>query len=163
MSPFGLFSPRLFFSFFLFSFFCCGFILPCCNCFNYSFIFPNVFFIFLILFCFLFFGIVLLLFSFLPLFIYLFLLRHKACGISVPKPEVGPELLWWELWVQTAGLTENLRTQGISIEVRSTRGPHLSTRTQLYPTACKLQCWRSQARQPVRQEYNSIHQKKKKK
>ena len=41
---------------------CCGFILPCCSCFNYSFIFPNIFFIFLILFCFLFFDIVLLLF-----------------------------------------------------------------------------------------------------
>ena len=27
-----------------FSFFCCGFVLPCCSCFNYIFIFPNIFF-----------------------------------------------------------------------------------------------------------------------
>ena len=42
--PFGLF-PLLFFSFF-----CCGFVLPCCSCFKHIFIFPNRFFIFLILF-----------------------------------------------------------------------------------------------------------------
>ena len=35
----------------------------------------------------------------------------------VPRLEVGPELLWWELQVQTAGLTDNLRPQGISIGV----------------------------------------------
>ena len=84
-----------------------------------------------------------------------------ACGILVPRPEVRPELLWWELRVQTAGLTENLRPQGISIGVRLRRGPHLSTKTQLYPTACKLQCWMSQAKQRIRQEYRSTHQKKK--
>ena len=55
-----------------FSFFCCGFILPCCSCFNYSLIFPNIFFIFLILFCLLFFDIVLLLFFFLPSFFFFF-------------------------------------------------------------------------------------------
>ena len=38
-SPFGLFPPPFFFSFF-----CSGFILPCCSCFNYSFTFPNTFF-----------------------------------------------------------------------------------------------------------------------
>ena len=144
---------------FVFSFFCCSFILPCCSCFNYSFIFPNIFFIFLILYCFLFFEIVLLLFFFL--FLFIFFLRHKACGILVPRPEVGPKLLWWELWVQTAGLTENLGPQGISIRVRPPRGPHLSTKTQLYPTACTIQCWTSQAK-PVRQDYSTIHKKKKK-
>ena len=36
----------------------------CCSCFNYIFIFPNIFFIFLTLFCLLFFDIVLLLFFF---------------------------------------------------------------------------------------------------
>ena len=49
---------------FSFSFFCYSFILPCCSCFNYIIIFPNIFLIFLILFCFLFFVIVLLLFFF---------------------------------------------------------------------------------------------------
>ena len=53
-----------------FSFSCCGFILPCCSCFNYSFIFPNIFFIFLILFCFLFFDILLLHFFFLSSFFF---------------------------------------------------------------------------------------------
>ena len=86
-----------------------------------------------------------------------------ACGIVVPRPEVRTELLWWELRVQTAGLTENLRLQGTSVGVRPPRGPHLSTKTQLYPTACKLQCWTAQAKQPVKQEYSTTHQKKKQK
>ena len=126
------------------------------GCFNYIFIFPNIFFIFLILFCFLFFDIALLLFFFFP-----FLPHHTACSILVPRPEVGPELLWWELQVQTAGLTENLRPQGVLIGVRPPRGPNLSTKTWLYPTACRLQCWTPQAKQPVRQEYSPTHQKKK--
>ena len=150
ISPFGLFPPNFFFSFF-----CCVSILPCCNCFNYSFIYPNIFFIFLILFCFLFFYIVLLLFFFLSSFF--FLLCHKAWGILVPRLEVRPELQWWELRVQTAGLTDNLRAQGISIGVRPPRSPHLSTKTQLYPSACKLQCWTTQDKQPVRHEYKTTH------
>ena len=85
--------------------------------------------------------------------------KPAACGILVPRLEVGPKLLWWELRVQIAGLIENLRHQGIPIGVRPPGGPHLSTKTQLYPTACKLQCWTSQAKQPVRQEYSTTHQK----
>ena len=71
-----------------------GSVLPCCSCFNYSFIFPNIFFIFLNLFCFLSFDIVLLLFFFHSFF---FFPCHEACRILVPRLEVGPELLWWEL------------------------------------------------------------------
>ena len=108
------------FSSFLFSFSCCDFVLLCCSCFNYIFIFPNIFFIFLILFYFLFFVIVLLL-SFL-------LLHHTTCGILVPRPGIGPELMWWERRVQTTGLIENLRHQGILIGVRAPRGPHPSTK-----------------------------------
>ena len=74
---------------------------------------------------------------------------------------VGPKLLWWELRVQTTGLTENLRPQGIFIGVRSHGGPHLSTKTQLDPTAYKLQCRKPQAKQQVRQEHNPTHKKKK--
>ena len=155
ISPFGLFPPHLFFSFFS-----CGFILPCCSCFDYSFIFPNFFFIFLILFCFLFLILHCSFFSFfLPFFF--FLQCHEAFGILVPRPEVGPKLLWWELRVQTTGLTGNLRSQGTSIRVRPLEGPHLGTKTQLYPTACKLQCWVPQVKQPARQEYSTTHQKKK--
>ena len=38
-------------------------------------------------------------------------------------------------------------------------GPHLSTMTWLHPTACKLQCWMPQAKQPARQEHSPTHQK----
>ena len=140
-SPFGLF-PALppFFSFFLLWFY-----FALLQLFQYSFLFPNIIFIFLILFCFLFFDIVLLLFFFL-----FFLPCHKACRILVSRLEIRSELLWWELRVQTAGLTENLRPQGISIGVRPSRGPNLSTKTQLYPAACKLHCWTSHTKQPVR-------------
>ena len=145
-SPFGLFSP-------FFSFFCCNSVLPCCSCFTYIFIFPKIFSIFLFLFHVLFFVIVL---SF-----FFFLLSHCiACQILVPRPGVRPELLWWECKVQTTGLTEKLRPQGILNRVRSPGSSQLSTKAQLYPTACKLQCWTTQAKQPVRQEH-SINQVKK--
>ena len=84
-----------------------------------------------------------------------------ACGFLVHEPGVRPKLVWWELRVQTTGLTENLRHQGIFIGVRSPGGPHLSTKTQLYPTAYKLQCWKPQAKQ-VRQEHNPTDKKKRK-
>ena len=80
-----------------------------------------------------------------------------ACGISIHEPGVGLKLLRWKLQVQTTGLTENLRPQGIFIGVRSHGVPHISTMTQLYPTAYKLQCWKPQAKQPVRQEHNPTH------
>ena len=129
------------------------------SCFNYIYIFPNIFFIFLILFCFLFFVIVLLLFFF---FFFFFATPH---GLQDRGFQAGgqAELLWWEPQVQTAGLTEKLRPQGILIGVRHPKGPYLSTKTWLYLTACKLQCWTTQAKQPVRQEYSPTHQKKKKK
>ena len=82
-----------------------------------------------------------------------------ACRILVHEPGARLKLLRWELQVQTTGLTENLRPQGIFIRVRSPRGLHLSTKTQLYPTAYKLQCWKPQAKQPVRQEHNPTHKK----
>ena len=82
-----------------------------------------------------------------------------ACRILVRKPGVGWKLLWWELQVQTTGLTENLRPQGIFIGVRSHRVPQLSTKTQLYLTAYKLQCWKPQAKKPVSQEHNPTHKK----
>ena len=74
-----------------------------------------------------------------------------------------PELLWWECQVQTAGLAENLRPQGVLIGESSPGGPHLSTKTQLHLTAYKLQCWMPQVKQPAREEHSPTHQKKKKK
>ena len=140
---------------FLFSFFWCGFILHRCSWFNYSFIFPNIFFIFLILFS------LILYCTFFSFFLFFFsYCTTKLAESWFPGRRSGNELLWWELRVQTAGLTENLRPQGISFRVRPPRGPHLSTKTQLYPTACKHQCWTSQAKQPVRHKYSTTHQKK---
>ena len=86
-----------------------------------------------------------------------------ACGILVHEPGVGLKLLQWELQVQTTGLTENLRPQGIFIGVRSPGGPHLDTKTQVYPTASKLHCWNPQAKQSVGQEHNPTHPKTNKK
>ena len=77
------------------------------------------------------------------------------------EPGVGQKLLQWELHVQTTGLTENLRPQGIFIRVTYNRVPHLSTKTQLYPTGYKLQYWKPLAKQPVKQEHNPTHKKKK--
>ena len=86
-----------------------------------------------------------------------------ACRVLVHELGVGLKLLQWELQVQTTGLTENLRPQGIFIRVRSLRGPHFITKTQPYTTAYKLQCWKPQAKQPVRQVHNTTHKKRKKK
>jgi len=70
------------------------------------------------------------------------------------------------LWVlgpwfrgQRAGLTGNIRPQGILIRVQYPRSPYLKTKTQLYPTACKLNCWKLQAEQLVKEEHSSSHQK----
>ena len=82
-----------------------------------------------------------------------------ACRILVHEPGVGLKLLWWEVLVQTTGLTENLRSQGIFVGVRSPGSPHLGTKTQLYPTAYKLQCWKPQAKQQVKQEHKPTHKK----
>ena len=54
-----------------------------------------------------------------------------ACGILVHEPGVRPKLLGWEIQVQTTGLTENLRSQGIFIRVRSHGVPHLSSDTYI--------------------------------
>ena len=111
--------------------------------------------IFLIKKIFLFFVIV------LPFFFFFSCCASRLAGSWLPGWEVRLELLWWEHRVQTAGLTENLRPQGILTGVKPPGGPPLGTKTWLYPTACKLQCWRPKAKQPVRQEYSPTHQKKK--
>ena len=91
-------------------------------------------------------------------FFFSFLPRHVACRVFIPRPEVGPEPLWWEPQIQATGLPENFRPNGILIAVSSPRGPHLGTKTQLHPTACKLQCWTPQAKQPARKEHSPTHQ-----
>ena len=108
------------FSSFCFCFCSCASVLTC-YCFTYIFIFSNIFFIFLILF-------------FILCYCTLFFSSFFFCcsiQILVPSLWVGLELLWWERQVQTTGLTENLRPQGILIKVRSPEGPHLSNKTLL--------------------------------
>ena len=61
---------------------------------------------------------------------------------------------------EAAGGGEGFRPQVILIGVRSPGGPYLGTESQLYPTACNLQYWMPQAKQPVRQENSPTHQKK---
>ena len=41
--------------------------------------------------------------------------------------------------------------------MRSPKENHLGAKPWLYPTVCKLQCWKPQAKQPVRQEHNPTH------
>ena len=60
--------------------------------------------------------------------------------------------------VWTAGLTENVRPQGILIRVRYPRSPHLNTKTWLCPAYCKLHCWKPQSNQLIRQEHSPTHQ-----
>ena len=115
------------------------------------YIFPNVLFIFLLLFYFLCFVIVLL------HFFFSFATPHSLqdfgsqAGGQAWAPVVGA--LSPNRWA-------NRELQGILIRVRPPRGPNLGTKTWLYLTACKLQCWMPQAKQQVRQEYSLTHQKK---
>ena len=114
------------------AFFCvCVVLFALLLLFQYYFYFSKVFFIFLILFYFLFFVIVLLLFICCLFFFFFFLPNLATCGVLVPRSRVGPELLWWEHWVKTAGLTENLRPQGILISVSSPGCPHFGTKLPL--------------------------------
>ena len=77
---------------FIFFFLLC-FILPYCSFFNYIFIFPNIFLILLILFCFLFFDIVLL--SFFFFFLSFLAVPHSLRNLGshergrAPAPVVG--------------------------------------------------------------------------
>ena len=69
-----------------------GFILPCCNCFNYSFIFPNIFFIFLILFVF---YSLILYCSFLSFFLFLFLFFFSFFTVPRKLWDLGSQARGW--------------------------------------------------------------------
>ena len=68
----------------------------------------------------------------------------SSCGGSAESK------LWTNRETQTAGNINQSESSG---------GPHLCTKTRLYPTACKLQWWMPQAKNPVRQEYSPTHKK----
>ena len=68
---------------------------------------------------------------------------HMADRVLVLWPGVRPELLRWESWVQDTGPPETSRPHIISIGKSSPRDLRFNTKTQLHPTASKLQCWTS--------------------
>ena len=109
------------------------------------FLFGWLFSCFLCIFSFLFLFVSVLFFvlTFVCLFSILFFFGPccTACGVLVLQLGVGPELLWWECQVLGAGTPENSWPQGILIGMNSLGSPHLRTKTQLHPTACKCQCW----------------------
>lgn len=76
----------------------------------------------------------------------------------VLRPEVRPEFLYWECQVQTTGLTENIRTQGILIKVRSPGGPHLTLR----PSSTQLPAISSARNFRPNNQKTGIYLKKKK-
>ena len=90
-------------------------------------------------------------------FFLLFLLSCVSHRVLVLWPGVRPEALRWESWVQNTGPPETSWPHVISIGESSPRDPHLNAKTQLHPTASKLQCWMPHAKQLARQEHNPIH------
>ena len=110
---------------------------------------------------FLFFAIILLFFFFfiLTLFFSFFPLQPIACGIPVHEPEIRPEPLRQEHWIRTAGVTENFRSQGMSVTVWCPGSPRCNAKTQLCPTSHRSHSWSPQARQLTRQEHSPSHPK----
>ena len=119
----------------------------------------NNFLIFLYyLFYFLNFILLLLLKKFFFLSFFLpFLLSHVADRVLVLQPGVRPEPLRWESRVQDTGPRETSQPHIISISESSPRDLHLNSKTQLHPTASKLQCWTPHAKKRARQEHNPTH------
>ena len=80
-----------------------------------------------------------------------------ADRVLVLQPGVRPEPLRWESQVQDIGPPETSWPHVISISESSPRDLRLNTKTQLHPTASKLQCWTPHAKQLARQEHNPTH------
>ena len=77
--------------------------------------------------------------------------------VLVLRSGVRPESLKWESGVQDIGPPEISWPHIISISESSPRDLHLNTKTQVHPTASKLQCWMLHAKQLARQEHNLTH------
>ena len=74
-----------------------------------------------------------------------------ADQVLVLRLGVRPEPLRWESRVQDIGPPETSRPHIISIGESSARDLRLNAKTQLHPTASKLQCWTPHAKQLTRQ------------
>ena len=77
--------------------------------------------------------------------------------VLVLRPGVRPEPLRLESRVQDTGPPETSWPHVISIGEKSRRDLRLNAKTQLHPTASKLQCWKPHAKQLARQEHNPTH------
>ena len=84
-------------------------------------------------------------------------LRHVANRDLVLRPGVRPEPLRWESQVQDIGPPEISWPHTVSIGESSPRDFRLNVKTQLHPTASKLQCWTPHANQLARKEQNPTH------
>ena len=104
------------------------------------------------------------LFSFLLFFFSFFFLFSLATLRSLQtlsSPDKGwPGPQRWESRVQDSGPPENCWSQGILISMCSPGGINLINKTQLHPTACRLQCWTPCTKQPARQEHSPTHQQR---
>lgn len=78
----------------------------------------------------------------------------------VPRVRIRPELPRREHQAQNHGLTENSDAQATLIRSEFTQKLSSQYQDPAQPTACKLQCWTPQAKQPARQEHSPTHQKK---
>ena len=91
---------------------------------------------------------------------YFFLPYHPyrvAGRVLVIWPGVGPELLRKKSRAQDIGSPETSKPHVMLIGESSPRDLCFNTKTQLHPTASKLQCWRPHAKQLARQEHNATH------
>ena len=80
-----------------------------------------------------------------------------ADRVLVLRPGVRPKPLRWERRVQDTGPPETSQPHIISVGKSSPRHLHLNAKTQLHPTARKLQCWKPHAKQLARQKHNHTH------
>ena len=80
-----------------------------------------------------------------------------AGKVLVLQPDVRPEALRWESRVHDTGPKETAWPHITSIGESSPRDLRLNAKTQLHPTASKLQCWTPNAKQLGRQEHKATH------
>ena len=98
-------------------------------------------------------------FSFFLSFIFLpFILSCVDDRVLVLRPGIRPVPLRWESWVQYTGpSTRDLPAPCNIKKWKSPRDQHLNSKTQLYSTTSKLQCWTRYDKQLATQEYDPTH------
>ena len=97
--------------------------------------------------------------NFIIIFFPFFLVFFRAVWLVALLlwPCVRPEPLRWESRLQNTGPPKTSWSQVISISESSPRDLRLKAKTQLDPTASKLQCRMPHGKQLGRQEHNPTH------